>query len=440
MYRLMQQFRLLGVLLPVWLSLPLLCAADSPSPVESNAAPVSQSAASTLNSSPASSETVALVTSPDLIEHLVDVLLERFGLNAGGNTPSHWGVFAAILLGSIILRRYITKSLFFLLGRIASKTTTTLDDRLFKSLESPLNALILVLGTFMALKVLKLPEQLDVSIGYLYKLALPTVIFWAVINSIDEVVEHLGKLAHDKGMGIAAFLPLIKKTVIGVFIILAILTIIQSFGYDVKTFLAGLGIGGLAVALAAQDTIANLFGSFIVAIDQPFKVGDFVRIGSLDGTVEDIGMRSTKLRTSARTLIAIPNRTVANDPVTNFSRMPQRRVDQIIGLTYDTSIEKMNAVLEDIRSLLKEDPAIHEQLIVANFVNYGASSLDIQIVYFTSDPDWAKHMQTRENVNLKIMEMVARRGLSFAFPTQTVNFDGEIAKGLLGARAQSPAQ
>jgi len=146
-------------------------------------------------------------------------------------------------------------------------------------------------------------------------------------------------------------------------------------------------------------------------------------------------MRSTKIRTAARTLIAIPNKTVASDAIVNFTRMPQRRVEQIIGLTYDTTPEQMDGILADIRSILKSDSDVHQQAIIANFTNYGPSSLDIQIVYFTSNPDWTKHLELRERINLKIMRAVAARGLGFAFPTQTIQFDGPVARAIVDRKA-----
>ncbi len=367
---------------------------------------------------------------PDLLEHLVDLLLGRLGLETSGNTLAHWAIFCGLLVASWFLRTVVTTTIFKILQHFASKTETTLDDKLFPALENPTKGLIVVLGFFAAFKVLKLSPSLDAGMVNLFKIAFPAVIFWGGIKAISAIVDHLGEVAREKDMGIAAFLPLIKKTVLIVFIILGGLTIIQSFGYDVKTFLAGLGIGGLAFALAAQDTLTNLFGSFVVAIDRPFLVGDAVQIGAHQGTVESIGMRSTKLRTAARTLIAIPNKTVASDAIINFTRMPQRRVEQIIGLTYETSPEKMDGILADIRLILKNDPEVHQQAIIANFTNYGPSSLDIQIVYFTSNPDWTKHLELRERINLKIMRAVSTRGLSFAFPTQTVQLDGPVARAL----------
>jgi MscS family membrane protein len=367
---------------------------------------------------------------PDLLEHLVDSLLERIGLESSGNTMAHWGIFVGLLIASWFLRNVVTTGIFKILQHFASKTETTLDDKLFPALESPTKGLIVVLGSFAAFKVLKLSPTLDGLLLDLFRIAFPAVIFWGIIKAISAIVDHLGEVAREKDMGIAAFLPLIKRTVIIVFILLAALTIIQSFGYDVKTFLAGLGIGGLAFALAAQDTLTNLFGSFVIAIDRPFHVGDSVQIGAHVGTVEDIGMRSTRLRTPSRTLIAIPNKTVASDAITNFTRMPQRRVDQTISLNYDTKPEQMEGILADLRALLKSDPEVHQQTVIVNFTSYAASSLDIQIAYFASNPDWTKHLELRERINLKIMRAVAARGLAFAFPTQTIQLEGPVAKAM----------
>jgi MscS family membrane protein len=366
----------------------------------------------------------------DLIEYLVDLLLHKLGLPNNGNTLTHWALFAGFIIASWVLRNFVTTAVFNVLKHFASKTETTLDDKLFPALEGPTKGLVFVVGTLMAFKVLKLSAGMDASVGYAYKVAFPAVIFWGLIKAIDAIIEHLGEMARERGMGIAAFLPLVKKVVVILFVIIATLTIIQSFGYDVKTFLAGLGIGGLAFALAAQDTIANLFGSFVVAMDQPFHVGDTVQIGSHTGKVEGIGMRSTKLRTPARTLIAIPNRTVANDAIVNFTRMPQRRVDQTIGLTYDTTPEQMASILGELRQLLNKDPEVHKDSATVYFTNYGDSSLDIQVVYFTANPDWAKHLETRERINLAIMKLIADRKLSFAFPTRTIQLEGPVAKSL----------
>ena len=199
-----------------------------------------------------------------------------------------------------------------------------------------------------------------------------------------------------------------------------------------------LGIGGLAFALAAQDPIANLFGSVVVAIDQPFKLGETVRIGSFTGMVEDIGLRSTKLRAIDKSLIIIPNKTVAAEAVTNLARFTQRRVEQVIGLTYDTPAEKMEEIVEEFRRIILAEDEVDPSSVLVFFRDYNASSLDIWVVYVAKDPDFPKFMRLRQRINLAIMRAVQARGLSFAFPTQTVEF-GESAARALAARARGGA-
>jgi MscS family membrane protein len=356
-----------------------------------------------------------------VLERFVD-WLQGFFLPAGQDSEVfHLIACGVLLLAAILLRHVITNFIFHRLKKLAAKTETTLDDKLFPALEQPAATFVMVVGIFAALTVLKLSPQLDRLLGYGFDVALVTVVFWGFLRAGAAVLDHLQELAHERQLAVATFMPLIKKTLAVLIVVFGALKLAEMFGANVQAFLAGLGIGGLAFAFAAQDTIANVFGSFVVVIDQPFKVGDFVKIGAIEGTVEDIGLRSTRLRSAARTLIVLPNKLVASEAVTNFTRMPQRRVDQTIGLTYDAKPEQIEALLGDIRRLLRGDPGVHPEFIVANFTGYGASSLDIQIIYFAVNPDFRQHLELRERLNLQIMRAVAARGLSFAFPTQTVH-------------------
>ncbi len=356
-----------------------------------------------------------------LLERFVD-WLQGFFLPPGSDIEVfHLIACGVLLLAAILLRRVITNFLFRWLKKFAARTETTLDDKLFPALEEPAATLVMVIGIFAALTVLKLPPHVDQLLGYGFDVALVGVIFWGILRAGAAVLDHFQEVAHQQQLAVATFMPLIKKTLAVVIVVFGVLKLAQIFGADVQAFLAGLGIGGLAFAFAAQDTIANLFGSFVVVIDQPFKIGDFVKVGPHEGTVEDIGLRSTRLRSSARTLIVLPNKLVASEAVTNFTRMPQRRVDQTIGLTYNTRPEQMEAILEDIRKILHDDPEVHPEFIVVNFTGYGASSLDIQLIYFATNPDFHQHLALRERLNLRILRAVEARGLAFAFPTQTVH-------------------
>lgn len=370
--------------------------------------------------------------SPDFLEHLVDATLELFDVQSSGNTTTHYIIAALFLVGSYLLRRIVTTILFGFFKRLATRTQSTLDDKLFPSLEAPVAAFIAIVGAVAALKVLKFSEQADAVFGYASTVAFSLVFFWFFLQAFNTVLDHLHEVARSRQLGIAAFMPWIKKALITLFVVFGVLLIAQGLGADVKAFLAGLGLGGLAFALAAQDTIANLFGSVVVAIDQPFKVGEAVQIGSNIGVVEDIGLRSTKIRTLDKSLVIIPNKTVASEAITNLSRFTQRRVEQTLGLTYDTKPEQMEGILQDLRQLITADEGVEKESVVVCFNNYGASSLGILVVYLTLSPDFVNHLQIRERLNLAFMRAVAARGLSFAFPTQTVHLDGAVARQLAG--------
>jgi MscS family membrane protein len=391
--------------------------------------------AATANAAAAvSTGAVTTVRQPDLIEHLVDFSLEAFGIKneSGANTWQHFAIAAFIFAAGYLFRKGFTRLFFGGLKRLSARTETTLDDELFAALQRPVAAFIAVFGAVLSVKVLKLSLEADLARVYLQKVALSVVVIWFVISALNTVLDHLQGVAKKKQMNVAAFMPWIKKTVISLIVIFGALMAAQQLGADVKAFLAGLGIGGLAFALAAQDTLANVFGSVVVAVDQPFRVGDYVKIGGFEGTVEDIGLRSTKLRTPGLSLVVIPNKTVAAEAVNNFSRMPQRRVDQTIGLTYGTTAEQLAAVVADIRELLTKDPEVEQDFMAVNFLNYGAFSLDIQIIYFTSNPAIQENFAVRERINFAIMRVVQTRGCSFAFPTQTIEFAGEVAKRMGG--------
>jgi MscS family membrane protein len=372
----------------------------------------------------------AVAAATGLIDHLVDLVLGLFDVDENGNALAHYAVSAFFLLLTLLLRRVVTAIIFNRLRKLAAHTKTTLDDRLLPALAPPTNALVGVIGILCALDALKLSDLARHYTGLAAAAAFSTVFFWAFLRALNALLDHAQEVARTKNMGVAAFMPWIKKTVFVVFAIFGALIIAQSLGADVKAFLAGLGIGGLAFALAAQDTIANLFGSVVVAIDQPFKIGEAVQIGSATGLVEDIGLRSTKIRATDKSLVIVPNKTVAAETITNLSRFTQRRVEQIISLTYDTTPDKMMAIVEDIRQLILREEEVDPSSVMVYFRDYSASSLDIWLVYMTKGPDLPRQLALRERLNLAIMKAVAARGLAFAFPTSVMHLDGPVAKAL----------
>lgn len=366
--------------------------------------------------------------SPDFLEHLVDSILSLFNVRTSGNTAVHYAISAILLVVALLARRIVTAFIFPALRRLAAKTETTLDDKLFPALEGPVAAFVMVTGIFASLKVLKLSVEADGYIGYGSRVAFSLVIFWGLWRALSAVLEHATEVARNRGMGVAAFMPWLKKTLLTIFLVLGVLLTMQSLGYDVKAILAGLGIGGLAFALAAQDTLANIFGAIVVAVDQPFRIGETVRIGQNVGGVEDIGLRSTRIRLADKSLMTIPNKTVAAETITNLSRFTGRRVEQVLNLTYDARPEQIEGIVADIRQLILAEKEVDPTSVQVFFRDLNPSSLDLWLVYVTKDPDFAKQMALRQRLNLAYMRAVAARGLSFAFPTQTMHLPDTIVQ------------
>jgi MscS family membrane protein len=203
------------------------------------------------------------------------------------------------------------------------------------------------------------------------------------------------------------------------------LAILAAFGYPIGTLLAGLGIGGPAIAFGAQKSIENVFGSVSLAVDQPFRVGDFVRVDDFVGTVEDIGLRSTRIRTLDRTLISIPNGKLAEQRLESFEARDRMRLATTIGLTYSTTHAQMQNVLDGFERVLRNHPGIWPDAMVVRFKEFAASSLDIEIMAWFSVPTWADFQRCRQEVLLGFMQVVEEAGASFAFPTRTVHVVSE---------------
>ncbi len=393
-------------------------------------APVTAPAAPATPPAPAAApRSVVAAEATDLLERFVN-WLHHFFPNID-DALFHWIACGIVIVLAILLRHIITNVIFHYLKKLAEKTETTLDDKLFPALEGPTATLVMVLGIFAALTVLQLSPDADAMVNRGAHFAILSVLIWGVIKAGAAILDHFEEIAHAKQMTVATFMPLIKKTLFVFAVILGALIIAESFGAKVGVFLTSLGIGGLAFALAAQDTIANLFGSFVVVMDQPFRVGETVKVGASTGTVEDIGLRSTKIRLVDKSLVVIPNKSVASESIVNLSRFTQRRVEQVIGLTYDTKPEQMAAMVDEIRELIVREEEVDPTSVSVYFRDYSASSLDIWIVYVAKSADFQKSMRLKQRLNLAIMRAVYARGLSFAFPTQTVQLDGPVARQLV---------
>ena len=253
------------------------------------------------------------------------------------------------------------------------------------------------------------------------------VVFWgsacwgAMIVSDSTFGSIEAKLRKNSSSATASLLGFVNRVVKITIIAIAILSTLAHCGINVNTIIASLGIGGMALAFASQDTIANFFGSVSIILDRPFIVGDWIKTETVEGTVEAIGFRSTRVRTFSKTVVTIPNSIMAKETIENFSKMPVRKVVQMLGFTYDSTPEQIETVLPILRErIAKIDGVSVANGVVAEFVDFGASSLDIRVVYYTSQTDYGNFIATKRNVNLDIMRIAKENGLSFAFPSISV--------------------
>jgi MscS family membrane protein len=199
---------------------------------------------------------------------------------------------------------------------------------------------------------------------------------------------------------------------------------LQDWGINVTGFIASLGLGGLAFALAAKDTAANIFGGIAILTDNIFKIGEWVKVGDAEGIVEDIGIRTTKIRAFDKRLIVVPNAIIANSNVENFSRRDKRRIMMRIGLIYDTPIEVIKKIVNEIRDMLMNHPDIaKDESLLIYFDEFDDSSLSIFCYFFTNTAVWSEYLRIREDINLKIKEIVEKNGSAFAFPSNSIYFE-----------------
>ena len=218
--------------------------------------------------------------------------------------------------------------------------------------------------------------------------------------------------------------PLVRKSLKVVVVVLGVIFVLQNLNVDVGSLLAGASLGGLAFTLAAKDTVANFFGAVNILTDQPFGVGDWVVIdGKHEGIVEEVGIRSTRIRTFYNSLLTIPNAAVANVAVDNYGARRYRRTYVKIGVRYDTTPEQMEAFCEGIRAILRANPHTRKDYYEVHFAGFGDFALEVMVYFFFEVPTWSDELRERHNIFLDIMRLAERLGVDFAFPTQTLHLE-----------------
>lgn len=324
-----------------------------------------------------------------------------------------------IFLLFLLFRNKLSKAILNITGKIAfkHKDKEHKRDLLNKSLQKPLSAFFIILGTFIGLYInIRITPVLKT-----FKIATILIICWAIVNYLSNnlfLLFHFGEDADNKMNTTAIkFISNILKILVIAF---AVVMVISELGYNINGLITGLGVGGLAVSLAAQDAISNLISGFIIVFEKPFIVGDMIQTSAVQGVVEEVTMRSTKIRTLEDSVVTIPNSTLADDAIINISRMDKRLINIEFGLLYSTSNELMKKCQEDIEKYLNNDEKILEAPIRVNFSKLDDSSLNIAVTCYTATSDITEYLKILSDVNYKIKDIIEKNGAEFAYPSSSI--------------------
>ena len=362
-----------------------------------------------------------------------------------GNTVKVYCLFGGILFFGLIFKKIVSKLLSKLLFKLFRSFSNQSHDEAFVALlVKPIETFILLSTLYLSINQLKHPlevaifhysklvgkvkESIPVSIGdcidriFLFMIILS--FFWIILRIIDfisHVLLYKASLTDNKSDDqLVPFLKELFKTIvifIGFFTLLGFV-----FEVNVLTLITGLGIGGIAIALAAKESLENLIGSFTIFLDKPFIVGDLVKVDGVEGTVEKVGFRSTRIRTSEKTMATIPNRGMIDGVLENLSLRNSRKVGFTIGLTYETNSESLRKIITEIEMYINEHQGTNDDGN-ASFKSFGDSGLNVEVNYFVSVLNYSEFLRIRQEINLEIMDIVMRNKSDFAYPTQRLISD-----------------
>lgn len=334
-----------------------------------------------------------------------------------GNRFDQWLDALLILAAGWMLGKFVSWLGASLFKRLASRTSNRVDDELVQSLRRPLVVLITVLSFVLGYQRLTVPDRIDLWMERIFHVAVALSVTWAVVRVLDTLIGGMLRSRNSRGEEPedVQFIPVVRSAFKALLWGLGIVVALNNAGYDVGALLAGIGIGGLALAMAAKDTLANIFGGVTVFTDKPFRVGDRVRLNGYDGIVEEVGIRSTRIRTMDGPMVVVPNNKFTDSVVENVSQEAARRVRHDLGLVYSTTNAQIEEAIGILHTLVKDHGADLEADHAAYFSAFKDSSLNIVFVYHIRKGSEIFNVQTR--VHLDLLDRFRKAGLEFAYPT-----------------------
>ncbi len=354
-----------------------------------------------------------------------------------GNSLQRLGLFLVIILIAFVLSSYLSRLFSSFIFRLLRKYTPEhYGEKFYALVLQPLQYLVLLLIIRTAIESLAYPPQWKIEFWNMPLQVLLDELLWSMVLLVFtwfllRIIDYVAFILHERAAATASksddqLVPFIKDA-LKIFIVVNAIFVLLGvvLDLDLTSLLAGLGIGGLAIAFAAQESIKDIFGSLTVFLDKPFVVGDLVKIGDVEGTIEKVGLRSTRIRTGNLTLITVPNKKMLDSNVDNHTNRTHRRVKQVVGLSYDTNAFQLKAITGDLHDFLKSNPKLNKDVVVA-FDEFGENSLNLMIIYFIPFATYEEYMREKETVNYRIMEIVLSHGSSLAFPVREIKIDPDL--------------
>ncbi|HWO74561.1 MAG TPA: mechanosensitive ion channel family protein [Bacillus sp. (in: firmicutes)] len=331
------------------------------------------------------------------------------------------GISVAIILAFLLLRKLFTTYIFNFITGLFKRKSTEFVFHILLAFEGPLRWLFVSIGVFLALDQLSFMNEYMWAVIRIYRASIIALLAWGFYNltaASSLIFQNINKRFNlEMDEMVAPFLSRIARFII---IALALSVIAQEFDYDVNGFIAGLGLGGLAFALAAQDTVKNVFGGFVIITEKPFTIGDWIKTKSVEGTVEDISFRSTIVRTFAQALVTVPNSTLANEAITNWSKMGKRQITFTLPVSGQAPPDKLNQFIENIREYLKNNEDIHQETIFVTFDMIENGNFEVFFYLFTKTTVWGEYLQIKEQLNFEILRMLEEANIELAYPTRSL--------------------
>lgn len=333
-----------------------------------------------------------------------------------------------IIAVSFLTRNLIVKVLIKVLNRLMIKVSDSTKQSVVKAFEKPMKVLIVFVGMYIALGILPFEFGENLVFSKYIKVIIIVSFSYGMYHLDNVVTIGMSKINRKINFETSEVL---KKFMVKVYhlcvMILAVTVSAEQFGIDISSVVAGLGIAGLAIALAAQDTLANIISGITLIIDKPFDVDDLIRTGDVEGVVEGIGFRSTRVRQLTKESVSIPNSLIANSSVINYTQREQRRVKMIIGVTYNASLIKIKNIIFEVEESIKNNEWVNVESVMVHFEGFGHFSKDIRISFDIMSPEWADYLKYKQEICFEIIEIFEKNGVQFAFPSQSIYFENQLS-------------